>query len=62
MFGELGAPELILVGAIALLLAGASRLFQRQSHDSAELAPSRAYADRLLGTRRRVSRPRHSSD
>lgn len=63
MFGEVGAPELILIGAIALLLAGASRLFsQKQSHDAAALVPSRAYIDRLLGTRRRASRPRHSSD
>jgi hypothetical protein len=57
--GGLGGRELGLIAAIALLLAGVSRLkaFEwarspGESHRGVEGAPSRAYLDRLLGPAR----------
>jgi hypothetical protein len=58
MLGGLGWRELILMAAIVLLLASASRLtgFSKKSHHGAEQASSRAYLDRLLGpARSRIS-------
>jgi len=52
LLGGFGGGELILIAAIALLLAGASRLtgFSRgEAHQGAEGASARAYLDRLLG-------------
>lgn len=53
LLGALGGRELMLIAAIAVLLAGISRvmgLHQARSHPhEVHRAPSRAYVDRLLG-------------
>jgi hypothetical protein len=63
LLGGLGGRELILIVAIALLLAGASRLTRLQrarstegTREGVDGASSRAYLDRLIGPARgRVS-------
>ena len=54
LFAGLGGSELILMGAIVLLLAGASVItgFARTRHDEADGAGARAYLDALLGPSR----------
>lgn len=46
LLGALGGRELMLIAAIAVLLAGISRVMGIQEVHG---APSRAYVDRLLG-------------
>lgn len=53
LLGGLGGPELILIAAIVLLMAGVSRLTGTQQPPStrpaAEEASARGYLDRLVG-------------